>query len=333
MNKKNLLLFFLACTVALASFNSCKKSEDEDSNTDTGPTEWTRGSAFDGDPRSGAASFQIDNKGYLVSGILKTNERVNDAWQFDLTTGEWSDLADFIGSPRHGAVGFAVDGKGYVGLGFDGESALSDFYKYEPSTNTWSQVADFPGEARHGAVAFSLNGNGYVGLGANEKDKTFKDFYKYNPASDTWTRENNPLKSKRKNAFAFVIGNKAYVGGGIDNNQYPEDFYSFDGTDWKALRDIKRNDGDDSYDLTRQGASAFVVGNHAYLVGGKKGSVINSVWKYDPNTDRWTGNSQAFLGSAREEAVSFSGEGKGYISTGANGSNKFDDTWEFKPVR
>ncbi|HLQ99203.1 MAG TPA: kelch repeat-containing protein [Sphingobacterium sp.] len=333
MNKKNLLLFFLACSVALASFNSCKKSDDKDSNTDTGPTEWTRASAFDGDPRNGAASFQIEDKGYLVSGILKTNERVKDAWQFDISSGEWSNLAEFIGSARHGAVGFAIDGKGFVGSGFDGETALTDFYKYDPSSNSWSQIADFPGEGRHGAVAFALDGYGYVGLGANEKDKTFKDFYKYDPTNDTWTQISTTFKYKRKNAFAFVIGDKAYVGGGIDNNQYPEDFYSFDGDEWKPLRDLKIDDSNSTYDVTRQAASTFVIGNNAFLVGGKKGNVINTVWKYDPSADRWSGDSQAFLGSAREDAVSFSSDSKGYITTGANGSNKFDDTWEFKPVR
>lgn len=328
MNKKNLLLFFLACSIALTSFNSCKKSDDKD-DSDKGPTEWTRGSAFDGDPRSGAASFQIGNKGYLATGILSTNEHVKDTWSFDPATGEWDEVAEFIGSARHSAVGFAIGDVGYLGTGFDGEDALNDFYKYDPKTDQWTKIADLPGDARYGAVAFSLGGNGYVGLGSTKANKTLKDFYKYNPSNDTWTRINTTFKYKRVNAFAFVIGDKAYVGGGFDNNQFPEDFYEFDGENWKSLKDIKT----DEFDATRQSAAAFSIGNFGYIVGGKKGSVISTVWKYDPKTDTWSGNSQNFQGSAREGAVSFSADGKGYISTGANGSFKFDDTWEFKPVR
>lgn len=333
MNKKNLLLFFLACSIALTSFNSCKKSKDRDNHIDSGPAEWFRTSAFDGDPRSGAASFQIGDQGYLTTGILTTNERTQDTWAFDPSSGEWSEKAAFKGIARHSAVGFSIGEKGFVGTGFDGNTALNDFYAYDKASNTWTQIADLPGEGRYGAVAFALDGYGYVGLGATQSGKTLKDFYKYDPASNSWSSINTIFNYKRVNAFAFVIGNKAYVGGGFDNNQYPEDFYEFDGTNWKKLHDLKRDDDGNNYDVTRQSASAFSIENHGYIVGGKKGSVMNTVWKYNPTTDSWSNNNQSFIGSAREGAVSFSAGGKGYITTGANGSFKFDDTWEFKPVR
>lgn len=328
MNKKNWLCLLVAGALTLTAFNSCKKSDDND-GTDNGPTEWTKGSAFDGDPRSFAASFQIENTGYLATGILATNERVKDAWSFNNNI--WTKLPDFAGEARSGAVGFAVDGKGYIGTGFNGTDALSDFWKYDPTTKEWSKIADFPGEARYGAVAFTLNGYGYVGTGATKTQKTLKDFYRYDPKNDTWTVVNTPFQNKRVNAFAFVIGNKAYVGGGFDNNQYPEDFYSFDGETFKEVAPLKNADA--TYDLTRQAASTFVIGNYGYVVGGKKSSVLNSTWKYDPSTNEWIDKHQALIQNAREGAVSFSIGGKGYLTTGANGSFRFDDTWIFTPVR
>src|SRR5690606_16397611 len=141
------------------------------------------------------------------------------------------------GSARHSAVGFAVGGKGYVGLGYDGEKALKDFYQYDPTANTWTKKADFPGEARFGAVAFTIGDNAYVGLGATPTDKTFSDFYRYNPKTDTWTAITTKFTYKKAYAFAFVINNVAYVGGGTSNNAYPEEFFSFDGTEWKKLGD------------------------------------------------------------------------------------------------
>lgn len=330
MNKKNWLCLFLAGALTLTAFNSCKKSEDNDT-TDSGPTEWVKSSAFDGDPRSNAASFQIDNTGFLATGILSTNERVKDAWSFNNSI--WTKIADFGGETRNLAVGFSIDGKGYIGTGFNGTDALSDFWKYDPTANTWTKIADFPGEARYGAVAFTLGGYGYVGTGATKTQKTLKDFYRYDPTTDSWSVVNTPFENKRVNAFAFVVGNKAYIGGGFDNNTNPEDFYSFDGTSWAKLAPLK--DENATYDLTRQSASTFVIGNYGYVVGGKKaqGTALNTTWKYDPAKNEWNNIHQSLPQNAREGAVSFSISSKGYLTTGANGSFKFDDTWVFTPVR
>lgn len=329
MNKKNWLFLVLACAFTLTAFNSCKKSDDDDS-TDNGPTEWVKGSAFDGDPRGASASFQIGNTGYLATGILSTNERTTDAWAF--SNNLWTRITDFPGVARNGAVGFSIGNVGYVGTGFDGTDVLKDFYKYDPTTEVWTAIAPLPAaaEARYGAVAFTLNGKAYVGLGATKTQKTLKDFWEYNPSSNTWTSISAPLKNKRVNAFAFVVGNKAYVGGGMDNNQYPEDFYSFDGSNWSELAPLK--DDDATYDLTRQGASTFVIGNFGYVVGGRKSSVLNTVWKYNVATNKWEDKHQALPQNARDGAAAFSIDGKGYLTTG-NGSIKFDDTWVFTPVR
>ncbi|MFD2554320.1 Kelch repeat-containing protein [Sphingobacterium tabacisoli] len=332
MNKKNWLFVVVACVFSLTVFNSCKKSKDND-NEDTGPTEWVKASAFDGDPRSSAASFQIGEVGYLATGILTTNERTKDAWTFKNNL--WSRIKEFGGEARNGAVGFSIDGKGYMGTGFNGTDVLNDFWQYDPATNEWTKIADFPGEARYGAVAFTLNGIGYVGTGATKTQKTLKDFYKYDPKTNTWTSIESPLENKRVNAFAFVVNGKAYIGGGTDNNQFPEDFYSFDGgngaTAWNKLAPLK--DASNTYDLTRQSASTFAIGNFGYVVGGKKGSVLGNVWKYDVAANKWESKHQALPQNAREGAVSFSIGGKGYLTTGMNSATKFDDTWVFTQVR
>lgn len=332
MNKKNWLFVVLAGVISLTAFNSCKKSDDEDSSTDTGPTEWVQGSGFDGDKRDGAASFQIGTTGYLVGGLLTTNERTADAWSFDGS--QFKKIADFPGGPRSQAVGFVAGGKGYVGLGNNGANAtFDDFYMFDPATGKWSTtaIAKFPGEARYGAVAFTLNDKGYVGLGASKTQKAFKDFYEYNPQSNTWKEVPNPLKNKRVGGFAFVVGSKAYVGGGSDNNQFPEDFFSFDGSNWSEETPLK--DDNSTYDLTRQNASTFVIGNFGYVVGGSKGTVLSTVWKYDVAAKKWESKHQALPRNAREGAVAFSIGGKGYLTTGKNSANKFDDTWIFTQVR
>lgn len=332
MNKKNWLSLIIVCAIALTSFNSCSKKDDEE-KVDNGPTEWDRTSVFTSDPRNGAAAFVINNVGYVVGGYVKNEGVVNDGAALKGET--WSAIADFPGTARQMAVGFSINETGYVGLGSTGTEDLKDFYKYDSKANTWTKIADFPGRARYGAVAFTLGNAAYVGLGSTKTDAKFSDFYKYDPTADTWTAVPSPFKYKKAFAFAFVIGDKAYVGGGYANSSnLPEDFYSFDGKDWKPLADLNRKDDKYTYDVRKYNASSFAIGNFGYVVSGKNSSSItNSVWKYDPATDSWTDKHQALPADAREKAVSFTLNGKGYITTGVNGTFIFDNTWEFTPVR
>ncbi|WP_447770577.1 Kelch repeat-containing protein [Sphingobacterium faecium] len=334
MNKKNWLLILLACVVTFSTY-SCKSKDDDTDEV----VEWTKGSAFDGGARSGAVSFLINNIAYVTTGIATESSvavRKTDTWAYSASAGTWSKKADFPGIARNNAVAFAIGNNGYVGTGFDGTNALSDFYKYDISANTWTKIADLPADAaRYGAVAFTIGGFGYVGTGSrgNDNDTNVKSFYKYDPTANTWTLVDSPLESNRRYGFSFVINNIAYVGGGIDNSSYPEDFFKFDGTKWTKLNDLNRDDNSYTYNLTRSNTSAFVLNNLAYVVGGKKTSVINTIWEYNPSTDVWNADNQVFQGSARQDAVSFAIDNVGYVTTGQNGSNKFYDTWKFVPVK
>ncbi|KGE14403.1 Kelch repeat-containing protein [Sphingobacterium deserti] len=333
MNKKNWLLLILACAIAFTSFNSCSKDDEEDT-TDTGPTEWVRSIVFKNDPRNGAASFTLNNQAYVVGGFVRNEGVVNDGSSFNGST--WTDISDFPGQARQMAVGFSINGKGYIGTGSTGTDDLADFYSYDPQTNTWTEIAPFPGRARYGAVAFTLGNYAYVGLGSTKTEAKFSDFYRYDPAANTWTEIPVPFRYKKAFAFSFVIGDKAYVGGGYANSPtLPEDFYSFDGTNWAPLADLNRSDDTYTYDVRKYNASAFVIGNAGYVVSGRgSGSGITStVWKYEPGSDSWTDKHQSLPADAREKAVGFALDGKGYISTGINGAFNFDNTWQFTQVR
>lgn len=335
MNKKNWLLLILVCTVAITSFSSCKKDKDEET-VDNGPTEWERSIVFKNDPRNGATSFTINKVAYVIGGFLKNEGVANDATSFDGKV--WRDVDDFAGEARQLASGFAIDGVGYMGLGSDGNDDLNDFYKFEPSKpagQQWTKIADFPGRARHGATAFAIGKYGYVGLGSTKTENKFSDFYRYDPATDKWDAVPAPFKYKKAFAFSFVIGDKAYVGGGFANSaNLPEDFYSFDGKDWVPLPDLNRTVDGTTLDARKYNAATFVIGNQGYVVSGRSGtSITNSVWKFDPSNNTWTDKHQALPVDAREKAVGFAIDGKGYVTTGINGSFVFDSNLVFTPVR
>lgn len=337
MNKKNWLLLFFACAIALTSFNSCSKDDNDDSSTDDGPTEWTKSVVFTGYPRSGAASFTIDGKGtYIVGGYVNPTEGIALDGRVFNGTG-WSEIEDFDGPARHEAVGFAIGGKGYIGTGRNLDNELfRDFYQYDPNTDSWTKIQDFPGVARYGAVAFTLGNYAYVGLGTNAGGGRLGDLYRYNPSQDEWTAVDNlPFRDKLTGAFSFVIGEKAYIGGGYSGSTVlPDGFYSFDGSSWETLPSLNRSDNDYTYDARKYNAATFVIGNYAYVVSGRNASTVTStVWKYDPSSNSWTDKHQALSTDPREKGIGFSINGKGYVTTGVNGSRIFDTTFEFTPVR
>ncbi|MVZ61790.1 Kelch repeat-containing protein [Sphingobacterium humi] len=330
MNKRNWLVLLLVGVIAITSFNSCKKDEDTDNKIDNGPTEWTRATVFSGAPRIGASTFTLNNVAYVVGGWVKPGETISDIYAFDGKG--WTKKKDFEGEARHSAVGFAINNKGYYGLGSNGSDALKDFYEFDATTNQWTKIDDFPGQARYGAVAFSIGNKAYVGLGSTRNETLLSDFYEFDGTTKKWTALTGSrapqFTDKKAYAFSFVINGKAYVGGGTGN--VPEEFWSFDGTEWKQLKDIKS----DTQDIRRSRASAFAIDNFGYVVSGRSTSgVVGGVWKYNPVDDTWTDKHQS-LEVAREQGVGFALDKTGYITTGSNSSGGYlYDNWKFVPVR
>lgn len=315
------VLFFSTLTVA------CSSDEDDEELLGN----WVRRSDFDGITRGNATSFVIGEKGYLFGGYDGSN-RLRDLWEYDAVNNWWFEKASLPeeGTARNSAAGFSVGNKGYIGTGYDGLNYLSDFWQYDPESNTWTRKADFVGSARYGAVSFALESFGYLGCGYS--GNYLKDIYKYNPASDSWDVVPFP-GAKRVGASAFVIDDKAYLVGGINNQQYVYDFWSFDGEAWTQKRDVS-NTSDDSYDddynIVRAYGIALVIDGQAYYTTGESGSLRGDTWAYNPIKDIWE-EKTSFEGASRTGAVGFSFGNKGYVATGRSSSYRFDDLYEFHP--
>lgn len=331
LSTPKLFLHFLLAAV-LISFTACEKTSTDDDEDIIG--NWKRSSEFEGVGRTEAVTFTIGDKVYVGSGFDGTN-RLNDFWEFNQSTGTWVRKTDFPGIARNSAVAFALNGKGYVGTGYDGLNKLKDFWEYNPTTNTWKQIADFSGTARYGAAAFSIGTKGYVTTGYD--GNFLKDLWEYEATTNTWTQMASLTGSKRTDAVAFVYNSKAYVVTGVNNGSYLNDFWVYDATtnSWTEKRKINSS-SDDDYDddysdyITRSNAAVFIMNNKAYLSNGYRSGVIGSTWEYDFATDLWKGKT-GFEGTAREGGIGFSINNRGYITTGANSSSRFDDLWEFFP--
>lgn len=325
------------CTfiVTLFTFSSCSKGKlswAQDGN-------WVQAAAIGLYPRGFPSSFVIGDVAYVGLGYNESiggRGRLTDFWAFSLDSG-WRQKADFPGPPRSNAVGFSLDGYGYVGTGYDGFNTFHDFYRYDPASNTWTVRDSFPGGDRYDAVGFGLKGKGYIGTGFNIF--WMNDFYQYDPQSDSWARTPGTSGnfSKRSGAVSVVYHDTAYIFTGAVSGGMARDSWAFDPTlpvPWIPLHNITNTDPgsfDDGYtSLQRQNASAFVNGDHAYLVLGRNGTLMTTTWEYDFANDIWAQRT-AYPRQPRFGAVAFTISGKSFIGTGTSGNGSFDDFNQFVP--
>lgn len=320
--------------LGLFLFVSCGNDDDTLGN-------WVKKNAFEGYARGSAVSFVIGDKAYIGLGYNSEDDnRFNDEylldfWMYDSASDTWHAIADFPGKGRTAAVGFSVNGKGYVATGYDGnsETKLKDVWEYDPTTNKWTQKDDFAGGGRYKSVGFAIGNYGYVGTGYGEGAVDKNDFYRFDPtaaAGKQWTKIQSIGGDKRRGATAFVYNGKAYVCTGINNGVSLKDMWCYDPTadSWTKKIDL---DDDDSWSITRQNASSFVLDGKAYVCLGESSGTLKTVWEYDIAGDTWVQKTD-FEGSARTNAVAFTVGTKAIVAVGQSGSSYYlDDVWEFKP--
>ena len=156
-----------------------------------------------------------------------------------------------------------------------------------------------------------------------------------NPTQDgNWVYVGDFGGTARSNATSFVIGNYAYVGTGVDaqHNRY-NDLWRFDPsgtTTW--------NQEANSPMAPRSSAVGFEVGGKGYIGTGYDGYFgLSDFWQYDPVANSW--RQVASLGDVnngrkvRYDAVAFGldAAGFGYVGTGNDGVNFYNDFWRFTP--
>lgn len=255
----------------------------------------------------------------------------------DELVGNWVRRWDFEADARTEAIAtVTAEGKVFVGLGFDGQHRLDDFWEYDNNEDVWYPRQSFPGTLRNDAVTFSLLNKVYVGLGYDGVNY-LNDFWRYDPVTDTWDSVAVFPASARTGAIGFAINDKGYISSGYDGN-FLKDFWEYDPqlNQWtkKATHiGLKRQDG-----------VAFVIDGKAYLCTGiNNGEYVNDFYVYDQANDSWESKrvitngdedldyDDDYTSITRSNAVAFVLNGKGYITTGRNGSYR-SNTWEYDPA-
>jgi N-acetylneuraminic acid mutarotase len=200
---------------------------------------WLQMRDFPGNPRSYAATFVINGKGYITVGINDSGT-LTDLWEYSPDDDSWTQKADFPGEGRAHPAYFTLNDEGYVGCG-DGQSGdYKDFYKYSPTTNTWKSVRDFMGPANHHPAFFTINNKAYICTGHDRSgNQVLNTNYEYNPVTDSWKQKANLPAKGRVGAIGFAINNLGFIGGGFDEvgtGEFYRDFYVYNPTTdlWNA---------------------------------------------------------------------------------------------------
>lgn len=288
---------------------------------------WTQKADFGGGERSDAVGFSINNKGYVGTGYDGGCKK--DFWEYDPETNTWQKKKPFGGIARKEAVGFSIGGKGYIGTGFNtnnGDDYQNDFWEYDPDTDTWTEKANFPGSLRRSAVGFGIGSNGYLGTGGyGNNNDNFKDFWKFSPSANIWTPKAEFGGTPRREAVGFSLGTKGYIGTG-KGAVYKTDFWEYDpeNNNWTNKADCGGTG--------RSEAVGFSIVNYAYIGTGIiyefENAYRKDFWEYNPANDIWIQKAD-FNGTARQFAVGFSIDTKGYLGTGQQSNGYLKDFWEY----
>lgn len=130
-----------------------------------------------------------------------------------------------------------------------------------------------------------------------------------------WIKASTFEGTPRGGAVSFVSGDFAYVGTGYDGKDCLNEFYKYSiQTGWSKIADYPGTSRKEAVAFT-----ATVNGKEMVYVGtgvDDDDNRLSDFYEFDPATDTWNPTPIEFVGGARQNAISFSINGIGYVGTG-----------------
>ena len=290
-----------------------------------------------GNGRSSAVAFTINGKGYVALGRDSFGTSLRDCWEFNPTTENWTQKNSFPGTARVKATAVVVGNKAYVGLGFDKtigvyqsvNANLRDFWQFNAENNTWTQLDSIPTYATNACVCFEYKNEVYIGAGFNGYRFT-NEFWKYSPENDKWSRLNDLPVDSRAGAVLCKSDNHIFFGTGyrtLSENDWWE--YKPESDSWSKRKILPDNGRENAVGLSIESRFFVSTGKH---FGGTLTTMhfFDDILEFDATRNVWY-NRGKLPAKGRENAVSFTINGKGYIGFGDNDNHVFNDLWSFEP--
>ncbi|MFT4601223.1 MAG: N-acetylneuraminic acid mutarotase [Arenicella sp.] len=289
---------------------------------------WIQRDTINGSKRANAASFVLEDDGYLISGYDGFNKKKSSV-SYDIDQDDWDgelSLGGLSGDGlnRSSALGFASGLYGYITGGEGTGFLFNDLWQYDRYNEVWTQMADFGGEARTQAVVFEIDDTAYVGLGKGADLSTFyDDFWKYNPTLNSWSEITAFPGTPRVDAVATDMTGRGYVGLGYDGSTYATDFYQYYPTtdSWTPIASFPGP--------ARINAVSFAIFPQLFVTTGDDGfNYLNDTWEYNYFGDVWTQRAD-FPGDPRSGASTFIIESRPFVGSGFSSGVYYDDFYEY----
>ena len=297
---------------------------------------WIKKAEYSGSYLTGAASFVIDDKLFVGTGI--NDNYVNYFYAYDYQEDSWEKISSLPSDQRADGVSFSVGSYGYVGLGSScvGEGLCQHYYyndlwRYDYQNDRWTQMADFPGTPRASSTCFIIGNKAYVTGGSSYGDN---DLWEYDTSNDTWTNKADYPGRCLSRGVAFSLNDKGYVGFGWSDGTC-KDFWQYDpiADQWIKKKDFP---GAARYD-----AVGFTVSNRGYLACGVNQDYtsieyLTDVWEYDDENDTWIQIATEYPGDGRMDMMVGIVDNRIIMGLGASSTTngpqeRFEDVWEYIP--
>jgi N-acetylneuraminic acid mutarotase len=247
-------------------------------------------------PRSEATSALLKDKIYVIGGLDRNNQPLDNMEVYDIKLDSWNSVASLPLALDH-ADATVYNEKIYLvgGRGFN-DTISNKLYIYDPVSNKWEEGKSMP-TARYGLTANFVNGTLYVIGGKNTKLMGFAhenlDLNEaYDPKNNTWSSK-APMPTPRHHLTSAVVDGKIYAIGGrhtgiqqvqLNNNE----MYDPVNDSWTPKAPMPSE---------RSGiGSARASGGSIYVFGGEicdmrynsSRMVFNNNERYEPKIDKWT---------------------------------------------
>ena len=147
-----------------------------------------------------------------------------------------------------------------------------------------------------------------------------------------WFQTDSINGAPRSSASSFVLNNEGYTVGGLDEDGFRRQMYSYSDIqdDWDDELSLG---GINESGLARGSACAFSIYEKGYVCLGQGDSQVykKDLWEYDPISQVWTQKAD-FIGSARRQAVSFTIDNIAYVGTGIDATGLKKDMYKYNPT-
>ena len=248
---------------------------------------------------------------------------------YDTTTNSWSTGATEMSVARAWVYGAIWQDKVYIYSGTSNQSAQSHqtMEIYDITNDNFTLVATPGGDTRINYAAGAINGKIYIcgGYSVSIPAGVRDTIISYDTSNGTFETNLTPMPTSLQQHAAAVYNNKLYVMGGNNAGGTTQDqLYVYDpagspGGTWATLATMPAG---------RYSLKAATLGSYIYAVGGSVGSLVNTVYRYDPANNDWKtvipmGTSRASFGlGVANDAMFAVGDALG-LSSGGERINDF----------